>query len=591
MCYFKMYIKNYKKNMMEDYIKKYLLKMNLKHINFDIDFNNILIEDKGNLEFNCYIRFCNKISIFKSSVVKEYMIICNGNIKNLDKNFRIITIKNIDNYKINLPYYLNHRFLPIISKNQTNIIANKFLSKYFSSVSNNGYIDIKKLLFEMGLSLEYKKLSVDSSIFGMISFEDTEIKYFESDIEKRMQVKMGTIFIDPIATSKYAGIYTNNFAIVHECVHWYLHRKYFVFYKEMLKYYKYKNIVPHIQKKDINWMEYQANEIASKIILPEDTLKKEIQVILECFNNKSHNNISLIEECIDNIAKKAGVSREAVKIRLLKMDLNVNGIFEYIDGKYINSYIFKRRLKKGESYSISLKDFLSLILNDDNFRKLIFTDNYIFIDNHLCIKSSKYLIQKDYKIQLTEYALNHIDECCVLFLYEIENEFNYIYNYDYILCKSPSKKQNIKIKGFETIEEIKSSPEKFDKYYDKILMIFDAIPYNFRKKMRYLRECIGMTREKLEEKSLVSAQTIKEIETNEKRGYSIETIISLCIGMNLPPELSFELIRMSGFNIENNLTKQNCLYCFILRNLYNLGIDEINDFLESNDISPLTKIK
>ena len=122
-------------------------------------------------------------------------------------------------------------------------------------------------------------------------------------------------------------------------------------------------------------------------------------------------------------------------------------------------------------------------------------------------------------------------------------------------------------------------------------MIFDAIPYNFRKKLRYLRECIGMTREKLEEKSLVSAQTIKEIETNEKRGYSIETIISLCIGMNLPPELSFELIRMGGFNIENNLTKQNCLYCFILRNLYNLGIDEINDFLESNDISPLTKTK
>lgn len=256
MCDFKMYIKDYKKKMIEDYIKKYLLKKNLKQINFDIDFNNILIEDKENLEFNCYIRFCNKISIFKSSVVKKYIIICNGNIKNLDKSFRIITIKNIDNYKINLPYYLNHRFLPIISKNQTNIIANKFLLKYSSSVSNNGYIDIKKLLFEMGLSLEYKKLSVDSSFFGMISFEDTEIKYFESDIEKRMQVKIGTIFIDPIATSKYAGIYTNNFAIVHECVHWYLHRKYFVFYKEMLKYYKDKNIVPHIQKKDINWMEY-----------------------------------------------------------------------------------------------------------------------------------------------------------------------------------------------------------------------------------------------------------------------------------------------------------------------------------------------
>lgn len=126
--------------------------MNSKQISFDIDFNDILIEDKKNLKFNCYINFCTEIPIFKSTIIKKYVIICNGNIKNLDKSFRIIAIKNIDSYKINLPYYLNYRFLPIVSKKQTNTIANKFLSEYSSSILNNGYIDIRKLLFEMGLT-------------------------------------------------------------------------------------------------------------------------------------------------------------------------------------------------------------------------------------------------------------------------------------------------------------------------------------------------------------------------------------------------------------------------------------------------------
>ena len=90
------------------------------------------------------------------------------------------------------------------------------------------------------------------------------------------------------------------------------------------------------------------------------------------------------------------------------------------------------------------------------------------------------------------------------------------------------------ISNLETIDNIKLKPETFDKYYNKIVIICNDLPYNFRKKLRYLRECSGKTREKLEENSHISVQTIKEIETNNSRGYSLETIIALCIGMHLP---------------------------------------------------------
>lgn len=97
-----------------------------------------------------------------------------------------------------------------------------------------------------------------------------------------------------------------------------------------------------------------------------------------------------------------------------------------------------------------------------------------------------------------------------------------------------------------------------------------------------------MTREKLEEKSYISSQTIKEIETNEKRRCSLETITALCIGMSLPPEFSFDLIKMSGFYIENYDNEKSCLYCYILRNLYDCEIDDINHILRINNFDPLS---
>jgi len=67
--------------------------------------------------------------------------------------------------------------------------------------------------------------------------------------------------------------------------------------------------------------------------------------------------------------------------------------------------------------------------------------------------------------------------------------------------------------------------------------------------------------------------------------------MSLCIGMKLPPEFSFDLLRSAGFNIEVYDNQKNCLYCYILRNLYDCGIDYVNEILKINNISPLMQTK
>lgn len=68
----------------------------------------------------------------------------------------------------------------------------------------------------------------------------------------------------------------------------------------------------------------------------------------------------------------------------------------------------------------------------------------------------------------------------------------------------------------------------------------------------------------------------------------METIIALCIGMNLPPEFSFDLIKMSGFYIDSYDNEKSCLYCYILRNLYDCEIEDINQILEINNFDSLS---
>lgn len=484
---------------------------------------------------------------------------------------------------------MDYNFIPKLTKEQLDFVAEDFLNQYYPEALFGNYININRLIKNTNLKIEYRKLSLNNMIFGLICFDDTIIQCYDKNMLpiKEKAVK-GTIYIDVEAITKDMGINAINFVIVHEMVHWHIHKKYYA-YKGKVAKKTYDKVVIPID--DIKWMEYQAEEVALRILLPKETMKKEIN---NCM--KYYELIRNFENyCITTISNITHFSKEIIKMRLLKMGWQKKGFFEQIDGRYIKNYISKRALRYGESFSISLTNLLNLAMMDQKFRKLLSTNNYVFADNRLCFKHSKYIRLENNLFYLTDYAINHIDECCVLFLYDINQELEYINSYvnEYsnVLCNTQVRKQKFKIWGFESVDDIRVNPEKFGEYYNKVSRIIETSPNNFRKRLRYLRECIGMTRERLEEKSYISAQTIKAIETNDNRGCTVETLIALCVGMNLPPEFSFDVLRRAGFYIENYDDKKSCVYCYILRNLYNSEIEYVNEILKVNGISPLIEVK
>ncbi|MFQ3550200.1 MAG: ImmA/IrrE family metallo-endopeptidase [Armatimonadota bacterium] len=217
-----------------------------------------------------------------------------------------------------------------------------------------------------------------------------------------------------------------NNTIIHECVHWELHRKYFELVNLYNEYKKYIlcNITETTKPKQ-GWspyeiMEWQANALAPRILMPAKQTKEKIEELIE--KNKKVLNTTrktdILESVIYELADFFGVSKLAAKIRMIDLGYHeVEGIYLFVDNHYVTSYISEQNaLKNNQTYTIEVQDALFLLYADEKFKETVKKGNFIFIDNHFCINDSKYIKSDELgNISLTDYAREHIEECCLIF--------------------------------------------------------------------------------------------------------------------------------------------------------------------------------
>lgn len=86
-----------------------------------------------------------------------------------------------------------------------------------------------------------------------------------------------------------------------------------------------------------------------------------------------------------------------------------------------------------------------------------------------------------------------------------------------------------------------------------------------------------MTIEELEEQAFLSRRTISRLRTEERRDYSLDQVIAICVALHLPPWLSREMIQRAGFILRP--TKQHLAYQFILDCLFMDSVSDVQNFL------------
>lgn len=235
-----------------------------------------------------------------------FAVECSGVLENGLNHFETHNVSVYNRYRQQKEGKLSEHLVPITYKEQLDDIAEAFLSRHYPEALEQPIaIDVTKLAEKIGLTIEYVHLSKACTFFGQIYFSDSEAKYYDPDsgVYKLMDVGEGTIIVDPNAFfMRNVGCVNNT--IVHECVHWDRHNLFF----ELEKIFNPTAITCQVKegKKTENngspydWMEWQANHLAPRILMPAKTTKEKIEELIDKkkdtpkWNNRRHLGISHI---------------------------------------------------------------------------------------------------------------------------------------------------------------------------------------------------------------------------------------------------------------------------------------------------------
>lgn len=527
-----------------------------------------------------------------------FMLKCFGDLAcNLD-DLKISSV-NIYTSKNKQAKPMSDSLVPLIQSEELEAVATDFLCRHYpEALKTPMAVEPQQLTMNMGLNVIVKNITKDFSVFGQIYFHDCETELYDEDSDEMVKnnVDARTIFVDPKAYFlRNLGAVNNT--IVHECVHWDKHRKAF----ELEKLYnssasKIKcQVVGGIKDNNrdaTDWMEWQANALAPRIQMPISTFKTKAFEFIKQYKAEMGTSelIDVMEPVIDALASFFCVSRLAAKIRMIDAGYEeAIGTFTYIDGHYVKPHRFKKgALQRNQTFSIGLIDAAIESIMNPQLRDIGEKGIYQYVDSHFVLNHPKYLTQDENGFTvLTNYALNHMDECCLIFDLSVKAGCREKYYSECFLNRDETSTIDFEIKYCNGYEN--STKEKQNKYLEELMAenarMYDMLSNNYLDCLDKLKKWRKITFVQLANKVLMDERQLRRIFKGESNG-SLNALISICLAMHLPPEISFHIIEKSPFTLSMG-DENHRWYRFVLIYYYGRSMDEIRCFLNEHNVEPL----
>lgn len=518
------------------------------------------------------------------------------------KNFRIYNTEfKSDQYKKSRNLKLSKDWVPYIRKKDFDDIAEKFLRKYYpQALTQPTPVPVETIVSEMGLSIHQEKLTIDNSVFGKMVFKDTDVEVIEDEKLVSKHFNKGSILVDEdVVFKRNVGSYNNT--VIHECVHWELHK---VFHEvkmvldkdhSQVSSWTEENLADSSMWTSLDWMEWQANGIAPRILMPKVQTRIKIRELFQTLTlvNPDISRSELVQEVVDNLATFFEVSRQAAKIRMIDLGFKeANGVYNYLDDRYMHNFAFElEAFDKGSSYTITSNDLCFEYCFNESFRQIIDRNKFIYVDNHLCLKDKKFIyMTKDGPI-MTDYAYEHMDECCLIFKVKSKN-FTSISNetyYDYVLNRGVTKESEIKADFVDILQNPslmdQLPPLDMMKLGKKISELLKELPFEFSGTLRSHRKRKNCTQPFLAKLVGITERTLRDYETLEDNLPRLELTLSFCFALKLRPELSDDMIKKAGHQL--TISPPHQVYKMLLSTSYYKPLGEINSILQAAEMKTL----
>lgn len=192
-----------------------------------------------------------------------------------------------------------------------------------------------------------------------------------------------------------------------------------------------------------------------------------------------------------------------------------------------------------------------MVIDSPVLYALFLANKIVFVNNMLCINNEKYIqYDKDGFHSMTRYALDHADECCLVF--KRERKYNRTYDDSYgnlgFLCREISASffveasNDITTKVCELNDIQKNELKKAANGAAEIVKVIKDLPGSFAKTLDFHIKRKGLTALELSQRSQLSTQSISNIRNGKVKEIKLRTLMKLCIGLNLAPPYCRDLM-------------------------------------------------
>lgn len=251
-----------------------------------------------------------------------------------------------------LDFAVSKTGVPILSKDEIDAYAMSLLAEYDKGlVGSVQPVPIEDIVeCHLSLDVDYKHLSLDESILGQMTFSDGYTKVFnlKTGEEEFIRTNKGTIIVEDNLLQDERQEGRLRFTYAHEASHWVLHRHRYEtnenqgsLFDENVEAAAVRCLSRNIENDrvfsrlkgktatDEDWLEWQADYMASAILMPKRPFLAASYSLLKAYNSRKNYiyldeqpcNISMYMSVVDHLASLFNVSKRAAQIRLAKFGL------------------------------------------------------------------------------------------------------------------------------------------------------------------------------------------------------------------------------------------------------------------------------
>lgn len=513
---------------------------------------------------------------------------------------------------------LDEYLIPYIYADQLEDEAEDFYEYYCSGaiLHEEWRFPVEYVLVEMGI--KHYEAPLPPTVFGRMYFNPSMEEIYEYDLymvqqlkgkkERHLvkkEIKAGTMLINKdnhFMNDVGRGLNT----IAHEIIHWEKHQKFFQILALLNE--DETNLSCAVEpemspdnlegvQKAIWWAEWQANALAPRILMPRVLFERLFDQIYEKESMTPYIHTGeIMERTLNKLGDCFSVSKYAVKMRALQLGYKcAEGAFLFVEANYQPPYSFNPdALKDYQTFILDRGNYDKIYMHNKEFSVLINSGKFLYVACLVCINDPLYIRKaRDYEsgdYALTDYALEHVEECCLKFKRNFTSNHTSgdFYNQCYLskdvnalaFCES----KTIEYEDNQDVIQQEEELDKIDDEIDRILEIYEMLPKAFHLTvdihMNRLKKQNKLTNLELECRTGISERYIRQIR-KERTNISPEYVYAICIGLHLHPLFSDDLIEKAcgGYSTD----KEGIFARYLIHNHFHESLSLINKKLKKKN--------